>query len=165
MKLKESLITLVALAAIGGASYVAYRYESQPRPNLCNVCNRGLHAGMTYRMEVHGHTEVTCCPRCGMHYAIAHAQDVKGSWATDLNSGQRIPAESASYNEGGDVEYCTQDETPVAREPHGISEREYDRCLPTLVAFKTRAEAEAYRAQHGGRVLTYQQAMASVKER
>jgi hypothetical protein len=100
-----------------------------------------------------------------MHYAIAHSQEVKGSWATDLNSGQRIRAESAYYSEGGDLEYCTKDETPVAREPHGISERDYDRCLPTLVAFKTPAEAEAYRAQHGGRVLTYQQAIASVKVR
>lgn len=165
MKVKETLITLVALVAIGGASYLAYRYESKPNPNFCNVCNRGLHAGMTYRVEVGGHTEVTCCPRCGMHYAIAHAQDTKQAWATDLDSGKLLPAEKAYYNEGGDIEYCTMGETPVAREPHGISEREYDRCLPTLVAFQTQEEAEAYRAVHGGRVLTYTQAMESVRER
>jgi nitrous oxide reductase accessory protein NosL len=33
-----------------------------------------------------------------------------------------------------------------------------------LVAFKTRAEAETYQKEHGGRVLNYAQAVQSVKE-
>jgi hypothetical protein len=41
--------------------------------------------------------------------------------------------------------------------------REYDRCLPTLVAFKTAQEAEAFQQRHGGRVLNYTQALASVR--
>jgi nitrous oxide reductase accessory protein NosL len=41
---------------------------------------------------------------------------------------------------------------------------DYDRCLPALVTFKTRAEAETYRKEHGGRVLTYAEAVQSVGE-
>jgi hypothetical protein len=52
----------------------------------------------------------------------------------------------------------------MMREPHGASTRKYDRCLPTLVAFKTAQEAEAYQEHHGGRVLSYTQALASVRE-
>jgi hypothetical protein len=85
------------------------------------------------------------------------------AWATDVNTGESVVAESATYVEGGDVQYCTHGDRPVAREPHGVSMREYDRCLPTLVAFKTPQEAEAYRQQHGGRVLSYFQALASVR--
>jgi nitrous oxide reductase accessory protein NosL len=42
--------------------------------------------------------------------------------------------------------------------------REYDRCLPTLAAFKSPQEAEAYQQQHGGRVLSYSQVIARVRE-
>ena len=86
------------------------------------------------------------------------------AWATDINTGESIPAESATYVEGGDVQYCTHGDQPITRQPQGVSTREYDRCLPTLVAFKTPPEAQAYQQQHGGRVLTYSQALESVRE-
>jgi hypothetical protein len=163
MNAKETLITLVALAAIGITSYVAYRYEQRPDPHLCAICNRSTHMGMSYRLETRGQTEYACCPRCGMHYTIQHAADVLRAWAVDLNTGEVIPAQAAYYDEGGDVEYCTHGDHPVERGPEGVAVRGYDRCLPTLVAFKTRDEAEAYQRQHGGRVLDYPQAIDSVK--
>lgn len=164
MKVRETLITLMALVAIGLASYLAYQYEEKPNPQLCNICDRPLHAGTTYRVEGGGHTESACCPRCGMHYALGHPGGAQRAWATDLNSGETIPAEAAYYEEGGEVEYCTRHDNPVQREPQGASVRAFDRCLPTLVAFKTRSEAEDYRKQHGGRVLTFAEAMKSVQE-
>jgi hypothetical protein len=164
MKAKETLITLVALLAIGLTSYWAYRYEQRPDPHLCAICNRSLHAGMSYRLETRrGGTEYACCPRCGMHYTSQHAGEVQRAWAVDLDTGESIPAEGAFYDEGGDVEYCTHGQQPVQRGLEGVSVRGYDRCLPTLVAFKTRAEAETYQNQHGGRVLDYAQAVESVK--
>jgi hypothetical protein len=75
-----------------------------------------------------------------------------------------IPATSAYYDEGGDVQYCTARHPPVERGLHGVRMRVYDRCLPTLVAFNTRQEAQAYQQQHGGRILSYAQALAAVKE-
>jgi photosystem II stability/assembly factor-like uncharacterized protein len=49
-------------------------------------------------------------------------------------------------------------------QPQGVSVHDYDRRLPTLVAFKTRAEAEAYQKEHGGQVLNYAEAVQIVKE-
>ncbi len=163
MKAKETLITLLALVAIGLTSFVAYRYERRPDPHLCAICNRDVHGGMSYRLEVSGRTEYACCPRCGMHYQMQNGGAVKEAWATDLTPGQKIPASEAYYDEGGDVQYCTHGESSVQRTPEGASVRGYDRCLPTLVAFKDRARAEAYQKDHGGRVLTYAEAMESVR--
>ena len=78
-------------------------------------------------------------------------------------TGQKIPASEAYYDEGGDVQYCTHGESSVQRTPEGASVRGYDRCLPTLVAFKERAQAEAYQKIHGGRVLTYAEAVESAR--
>ncbi|MFB3920972.1 MAG: hypothetical protein ACE145_04580 [Terriglobia bacterium] len=166
MRWKDAAITLIALAAIALVSIVAYRREARPREDLCQVCQRALHAGVTYRLEMKdGRLERACCPRCGMHLQIQRPGAVARAVATDLPTGKEIPAEQASYVEGGDVEYCTMHSTPVEREPQGVRVREYDRCLPTLVAFRTTQEAEAYQRQHGGRVLNYEQAMESVRIR
>jgi len=163
MKHKETLITVIALVAIGVTSFVAYRHEQKRDASSCPFCDRMVHYGTAYRLSVGNQILVACCPRCGMHYAAKRPGDVQEARATDLNSGELIPAESAYYVEGGDVEYCTLGEHPVQRVPQGVSVRAYDRCLPTLVAFKTRPEAEAYRKQHGGRVLDYAQAMEHVR--
>ena len=165
MKWKDAAITLVALAAIAVVSVVAYRHETRPPADLCAVCQRGMHAGVTYRLEMKdGTREDACCPRCGMHYEIQHPNAVGKAWATDLSTGAFIAAESATYVEGGDVEYCTMHSTPVEREPQTVAVRDYDRCLPSLVAFRTEQAAAAYQKQHGGQVLNYPQAMARVKE-
>jgi hypothetical protein len=114
---------------------------------------------------VNGHEMAACCPRCGMHAQVNQEQGKPGhAWATDVNTGESVVAESATYVEGGDVQYCTHGDQPVTREPNGVSVRDYDRCLPTLAAFKTSQAAELYQHQHGGRVLTYEQALASVRE-
>lgn len=163
MKWKDTLVSLAAIAVITAVGFWAFRSVARPPQGLCNVCDRTLHAGVTYRLELAGRHEDACCPRCGMHYAIQHPGAVQKALATDFNTGHWIAAESAYYVEGGDVEYCTMHSTPVEREPQGVRVREYDRCLPSLVAFRTQPEAVSYQQQHGGRVLSYAQAMESVR--
>ena len=166
MKAREVVVTLVALAAIGVTSFFAYRYEQKRETaGMCPFCDRMVHPVTAYQLKVGGHEVAACCPRCGMHTQVSQTQGNPGpAWATDVNTGESVAADSATYVEGCDVQYCTHGDQPMTREPHGVSTREYDRCLPTLVAFKTPQEAEAYRQQHGGRVLSYTQALASVRE-
>ena len=163
MKLKDVVISLVSIGVITTLGIWAYVSVSRPAADLCRVCDRGLHHGMTYRLELADGPEDACCPRCGMHYQIEHPGAVQEAWATDLNSGQFIAAKTAFYVEGGDIAHCTMHSTPVEREPQGVAVRAFDRCLPSLVAFGTRQEAEAYEKQHGGDVLDYQQALERVK--
>ncbi len=163
MKLRRTLVTLSALAAIGFVCLWAYRYEQRrERAEICPFCDRMVHPMTTYQVKVGNRILTACCPRCGIRAQLNQSQ--KPGTATDLNTGEKIRAESAVYVEGGDIQYCTHGTHPVAREPNGVSLREYDRCLPTLVAFKTQSEADAYRDQHGGRVLSYAQALESVKQ-
>jgi hypothetical protein len=93
-----------------------------------------------------------------------HGGGIRRALATDFDSGRMIPAHSAYYDEGGNLQYCTAMRPPVERGPQGLSPRVYDRCLPSLVAFKTPAEAEAYQKEHGGRVLDYSEVVQSMKE-
>ncbi|MGO8792012.1 MAG: hypothetical protein ACLQVL_32130 [Terriglobia bacterium] len=166
MKAREMTVALIALVAIGVTSFFAYRYEQRRETaGMCPFCDRMVHPVTSYRLKVNGREVAACCPRCGMHAQVNQERGKPGqAWATDVNTGESVAAESATYVEGGDVQYCTHGDQPVTREPNGVSTREYDRCLPTLVAFKTPQEAETYQQQHGGRVLSYSQALASVQQ-
>ena len=164
MKAKEYLITGIALAAMAVVYMLAYRHETRLSPGTCQVCERGLHAGLVYRLELmNGAVEEACCPRCGMHFALSHPGTVRQAWATDFTSGVHIAAPAAYYVEGGDEEFCALHAKPLERAPQGISVLAYDRCLPTLVAFGAEQGAEAYRRQHGGHVVTYDQALSDAR--
>ena len=164
MRAKPILVFVLALAAIGAVSFFAYRWEAPRHLALCQICGRSIPQQTKFRMDTRDGTITACCPTCAMHYMLHHPDAVRQALATDFNSRRMIPAQSAYYDEGGDVQYCTAMHPPVERGPQGVSMRVYDRCLPTLVAFKTPEEAEAYRQQHGGRVLSYSQALASLRE-
>ena len=166
MKPRGMIVTLVALFAVGATSFWAYRYEQRrERAGTCPYCDRMVHPVTAYRIKVGNRVVEACCPRCGMRAQVNQGRQKSGmAWATDVNTGERVAAESAVYVEGGDVQYCAHGDQPMRREPHGASTREYDRCLPTLVAFKSPQEAKAYQEQHGGRVLSYPQALDSVRE-
>jgi hypothetical protein len=167
MKSRDTLITLAALVAVAIASWAAYRYETRPALEFCQVCGRKVHAGTTYRLDTQRGTERACCPRCGMHEQVSRPGLVKRAWATDFDSREMIPADAAYYVEGSDTGYCTMADMPqpVQRQPQGVSVITDDRCLPALVAFKTRSAAEAFQARHSGRILDYSQALESVRER
>lgn len=166
MKTKEFWITALAVAAFATVSVLAYRHAAHPSADTCQICQRPLHHGVSYVVEMKdGTRETACCPRCGMHLQVARPDAVAQAWATDVETGQTVPAAQATYVEGGDIEYCTMHSNPVQREPEGVAVRAFDRCLPSLVAFRTRTEADSYRAQHGGRTLDYAQALESVRER
>jgi hypothetical protein len=157
-------IVTVALAAIVGVSVLAYRWESLRHPAVCQICQRDIPKQTAFHLDTGAGKIEACCPTCAMHYMLHHPNGVIKALATDFNSGRAIPAARAFYDEGGDVQYCTAKHASVERGAEGVSMRVFDRCLPTLVAFSTQKEAEAYQQRHGGRVLSYEQTLASIRE-
>jgi len=58
------------------------------------------------------------------------------------------------------MECCT--DTGFRSNEGGYQEMEYDRCMPSLLAFVRREEAEAVRQKHGGTILSFEEARQSV---
>jgi hypothetical protein len=163
MKAKPILVVLIALTVLVGGSLVVYRWEAPRRAEICQVCGRVISKQTAFQVDTSSGLVHTCCPACAMHYMLHHTDSVRKAWATDFKSGRLIPASKAYYDEGGEVQYCTRRKPPVERGAESISWRAYDRCLPTLVAFSNREEADAYRQKYGGRVVTYNEALATVR--
>ncbi len=156
-------ISILLVVALAGA--VIRRYQAEHTEQICQVCNRPVHAGMGYRLELAARSETACCPRCGMHYELQHAGSVKNALARDFYTGAEIPAQKAFYVEGGNQVYCAHVQPVERKEMQSAAQLAYDRCIPALVAFTTVSDADKYRAEHGGRLLNYAEALESVRER
>lgn len=162
VRVKRILIFGAAFLVILGVSLASYHWETRAA-STCQICGRMIPKETAFQLDTPNGTIEACCPSCAMHFILSHPNFVRSAKATDFTTGRKISALSAYYDEGGDVQYCTLNRPPVKRGPIGVRERVYDRCLPVLVAFANHDDAEAYRKQHGGRVLTYNQALASLR--
>ncbi len=160
---KTWLISLAAVAGLAGGAFYLYRARAAGEPLRCQVCGRQVMRQTEFHLLTTRGELITCCPRCGMHYLLDHPGRVRGARATDYGSGRQLNAQSAFYDEGGAAQYCTRHQPELQRSPRGERQRTYDRCLPVMVAFASRAEAEAYRRRFGGRILTWTEALASVR--
>jgi len=166
MRGKRLSITVLVIALAIGAGFLIHRWETPKRPSVCEICGRTISGQTEFRVETAHGTLYACCPGCAMHHMINNPGEARKELATDFKSGRLIAARSAYYDEGGDVQYCTRQDPAVQRMPgQGVEMRVYDRCLPVLVAFASRDEADAYQRQHGGRVVTFDQALQDVRNR
>jgi hypothetical protein len=164
MRGKRLPFTILIIALVIGAAWVIHRELTPAQPSDCEICGRMISKQVEFRIETSHGTIYACCPGCAMHHILNHPGEARKELATDFKSGRLIPARSAYYDLGGDVQYCTRRDPAIQRVPgQGVEMRVYDRCLPVLVAFASKNEAEAYRQQHGGRVVTFDQALAEVR--
>ena len=149
--------------ALGALAYWGSTKFLQGPPS-CQVCYRPVHPGQEYTIILaDGTEEHTCCPRCGMHFQARQGARAVAERATDFLSGARIDPARATFVEGSDLMTCCSSPPLKRDEPQRASELVWDRCLPSLVAFETRAEALQFSRQHGGRILTYGAALASAR--
>jgi hypothetical protein len=127
---------------------------------LCDICKRELHKQNVFvSTDAQGKRKETCCPRCGLHYALNHGG--RALRATDFSTGKPIRAEDAIYLEGSDLMQCCS--AVGFRSSEGVyNDIQYDRCMPSLLAFSKVEEAETVRRQHGGQIITFEEAKDSV---
>lgn len=124
-------------------------------PNLCSVCRRPAHRETKAIGMVDGEQRVFCCPACARSQHSQSGRGVELTSVTDFPSGNSIPAPGAWYVRGSDVNPClTHDaEHPSSMQPLA---REYDRCSPGVIAFRTRPAAASFASRHGGSVVPFQ---------
>lgn len=164
MPLRKGLVIGGVILVLGGLGYWAVSTLLRGEPD-CQVCARPIHAGQEYTVTLtDGTEEHTCCPRCGLHFHITNADHVQAAQATDYATAAKIAPQQASYVEGSNLMTCCST-PPLKRELETTYELVWDRCLPSLIAFKTEIEARQFQQRYGGRVLTYAEAVQSVKER
>jgi hypothetical protein len=165
MRIRNVFVGFLLLAVVGGGSYFAYRRLVLPS-NQCDVCGREIHAGHESIVLLKtGKKLQACCPRCALHHERHHPGQVTGVLVADHTIGEKVRAQDAVYVEGSDEMPCMPESATPPREPGVEYQRAYDRCVPSLLAFKDEVAARKFLAAHGGRLLSYGQVLESVKQR
>ncbi len=160
---KMKIGTLIGFAVICLSALVGYYVWTgriaggQP---LCDVCKRVIHPATSFRIaEANGAIKATCCPRCGLTSVIKNGGKVLD--AVDFSSQRRIAAADAIYLEGSDIMECCSS-TGFRADEGSYQEIDYDRCMPSLLAFARREDAEAVMQKHGGHIISFEEARQSV---
>lgn len=123
----------------------------------CEQCGRTECRNMAFVIRHTDGREVkTCCPRCGLHYLETEHSPVAALSVHDFETGAAIDAERALYVEGSDITPCLVAGKRPLRDASGCcADPVYDRCLPSLIAFRSKEEAAAFAREHGGAVRAF----------
>jgi hypothetical protein len=155
-----TLLAAVLVFAVALGGYFVWSGKILGGKPLCEICKRELHPNNAFvTLDTNGKRKVSCCPRCGLHHVLNFGG--RALEAADFSTGKPLAAENAIYLEGSDIMECC-DTTGFREAQGGYTDIEYDRCMPSLIAFSKKEEAEAIRQKHGGRIITYEQAKLSV---
>lgn len=146
------ILTFVSL--LGLVVSLGYFTYAQLRPvDSCDVCHRPIHEETAYLVQLDGTSYRACCPRCGLRFRAERA-DATSAEVTGFDTGERFDAHDALFVEGSSVNLCQS--KMLEEDRSGVQYRlAWDRCLPSLIAFKDREAAGAFRRDYGGVIKTY----------
>jgi len=160
---RSKIGTFVALAVICLAAllgYFVWAGRIAGGKPVCEVCKRLIHTETSFRIaRTDGSIRAVCCPRCGLAAVIQNGG--RAFDAVDFITKERVGAAEAIYLEGSDIMECCAN--IGFRSDAGAYEKiEYDRCMPSLLAFARRGDAEIVQQKHGGNILSFEEARLSV---
>ncbi len=148
---------LMLAALLGLAGSVGYFTYLQLGPQgECEICHRPVHEATAYEIHLEdGTCEKACCPRCGLRFQKGRT-DVASAEVTDFDTGQRLDANHAFFVEGSSVNLCRS--RMFEKDRSGVQyQLTWDRCMPSLIAFKDRESVESFRRDYGGVIKTYEE--------
>jgi len=165
MNLKGALAGFILLLVVGGFGYYGYRHFVLAT-QVCDICGRAVHSSHESTLLLKdGEKAHTCCTRCALHYNQNHPGQVTDVLVVDHSNGKQVDAKKALYVEGSDEQECLSASETPPREPGVEYERTFDRCVPSLIAFSDESAARDFMARRGGHLLTYAEAVQSIKKR
>ena len=145
----------IALILVAVAGYAVYEYQHQARENagnVCQICWRPVHSSMLAVGEVNGEEKRFCCPACALTTAQQTGQPVRLTRITDFNTNQPLDPKTAFLVRGSDVNLDMHSQPLVNQEKRPVPVH-FDRCTPSILAFRSREEAQSFQQAHGGELL------------
>ena len=129
----------------------------QENPGKCALCGRDVHkATETLITFDERKEEKACCIKCAFKYEGEISKKASSIKVADFDSGEIVEAEKAYYVSGSNVTPCCSKKIiyDERKNPFVLC---YDRCLPSLLAFKVKDKALKFIGEHGGKILAFKE--------
>jgi hypothetical protein len=156
---KVGLTILIVLAC--GLGYGGWRMLAPSGHEVCEICNRPIHAQSRTVGEIgDGREEVFCCPTCALTAHHQTGEKVKITQLTDFDTDRSLAPDDAYVVEGSTLNLCIKYQ-PLADKDKQPTQMAFDRCSPSIYAFSSEAGAERFAREHGGTVHRFQELAAA----
>lgn len=157
MSRKSAAIGLAILfggvIALGYAGWTIYR---ESRTEYCEFSARPVHAMTKAVALLDGEKKIFCCPTCAVTARAQGGQALQFLELTDYETGKTLAPADAFLVRGSEVNLCVTQH--MLEEPNKqAAPMDFDRCMPSIVAFARREAAEQFLQEHGGTLLSLQQ--------
>jgi NosL len=146
-------LTIIFVLALGLA-YAGWRMGRPAGAATCQACGRVIHDHMRTIAFVGDKREVFCGPTCALSTGAQMHRPVHFERLADYLTGRKLRPADAFAVEGSNVIPCVRSHQMLNRDGQAVP-MDFDRCLPSIIAFANRASAEKFASEHGGRVDTF----------
>jgi len=162
MNYRRIALAVILLIAVGAAAFGWFKFVAHPNPVACGYCNRPLHANSMITAEIAGKQTQACCARCGISEANQQHKPIRMIEVRDYRTGKGLSPASAWFVEGSRVTVCDHDMSHMG-EHKAMPDMVFDRCSPGTLAFASQPEADAFVADNGGSVVSFNQLMSEAR--
>ena len=152
MRRRSVLLGILAIVVLAGLAYSAWRYVNERGSETCQACMRPVHAHMKTVAIVDGKRATYCCPACALSAHEQSGKRVQVVELTDYLTNTPLKPEDSFVVRNSDVNPCLQHHHPEVGENSQPLESRFDRCTPSVLAFRDEKSAAAFAGEHGGRV-------------
>lgn len=154
MKRNGAFVFVVAVVILAGAAYSALHFVNERSAQSCKACARPVHSHMKTVAMVGGKRTVYCCPACALSEHVQSGTAAQVVELSDYLTGAPLNPQSSFLVRNSDVNPCLP-HRPVIGEGGHPAEEHFDRCNPSVLAFRDRESAIAFANGHGGQVLKF----------
>jgi hypothetical protein len=113
-----------------------------------------IHAHSRTVGTVNGRARTFCCPACALSEHEQEGKPIRITQLTAFLTGEKLSPPDAFIVKGSDVNMCAQTRELVDDQKRP-ADLHYDRCSPSMLAFKQKSEAVEFVREHGGAVLPF----------
>ena len=150
MQLSASRVVIMSVRTLAVLLVTAFLLGCAGRPDRCEICRRDIHPQVRATVSLaDGGRVQACCPRCALHYQAESGKAIREIRVTDHAGGGTLPFPQAFLVEGSDETPCLHN-PPITDPTQAPMQVCYDRCMPSLIAFKEAAAAHAFADERGG---------------
>jgi len=140
------------------------RINTWLHPTRCSLSGRTIHRGMGVRIQAEGHgPSRACCLRCVTAYSEQTGKSVRVRSVTDYVGHAQVAPEKAFYVVDSHVTPCAGPRAEVTENRQQMPLRNWDRCVPSIIAFARRQDALEFQAQEGGTIESFGDIVAGTK--
>lgn len=146
--------TLVAVPTLTALGYASWRYLKHKDEHTCRACSRPVHAQTRTIAAIEGKRGVYCCLACALSEHQQLGLPVQIVELADYLGGPAMMPSDAFLVQGSEINPCKGHDTPVTMDKQPMHSH-FDRCSPSMLAFRDRKSAQTLAAEHGGQVIAF----------